>query len=120
VTEGNARGAPEMRPCGVDRPSFGFTKLLSSRLGAGRACEKSTAQQGSGSKLADFSLHSYHYAPHKKPEGRLDAREGGAQALRAESPSQNHAILASLINYRAAGQHRLLLLATIPLSPTGS
>jgi len=74
----------------------------------------------SGPKNSVFSLHSYHYAPHKKAAGRLDAHKGGAQAPRAVSPSHNHAILGLFLSYRAAGQRRLLLLATIPLSPTGS
>jgi len=63
-----------------------------------------------GPKHPDLSLHSYHYAPHKKAKGRLDARQGGAQAPMAESPSQNHAVFDSFP----------YLLATITLSPTGS
>jgi len=64
----------------------------------------------SDQKIPDLSLYSYHYVPHKKDEGRLGARKGGVQAPRAESPSQNHTVLASLPH----------LLATIPLNPTSS
>ena len=64
----------------------------------------------SGQKYLNSSLYNHHYAPHKKPKRRLDAREGGAQALRAESPSQNYIIFDSLPR----------LLATILLSPAGS
>jgi len=74
----------------------------------------------SGLKCAAFSLHGHHHAPHKKNEVRLDARKGGAQALTAESPSQNPRILDLFMIYRTAGQRRLLLLATIHLSPAGS
>jgi hypothetical protein len=64
-----------------------------------------------GPKHPDSSLHSYHYAPHKKAGCCLDAREGGAKSPRPmDGPSQNHAIFDSPFH----------LLATIPLSQTGS
>jgi len=68
-----------------------------------------TGGRDSSLKYPDLSLHSYHYAPHKKEECRLDERKV-ARRVRACGPNQNHAILASLP----------YLLATIPLSPTGS
>ena len=72
----------------------------------------------SGPKYPDSSLHSYHYAPHKKVTGRLDARKVGTQVPRAESPSQNHAIFDFVTTI--ARHCRLLLLATIALSPADS
>jgi len=62
-----------------------------------------------GPKHPDVSLHSYHYAPHKKAAGRLDAQRAGCNP-EGHGPSQHRVVFDS-------SPH---LLATITLSQTGS
>jgi len=56
--------------------AFQTIRACSQAPGVCRTYDKSTARQGQRSKYPRIMLHSYHYAPHKKPAGRLDARKG--------------------------------------------